>query len=472
MSRLPLITLLPALLLAQPQAQPKRQPNMLEELSRSFQTLTRSVSPAVVQLFVTRYGPSDDDEESAAPSGVFSKQRASGSGAIVDPGGYIITNAHVVENALRVKVALAPSGKVGGQDAHSILKAQGELLDARVLGKDKESDLALLKIERENLPFLPVGDSEEVEQGQLVLAFGSPLGLDGSVSMGVVSSVARQVKPDDPMIYIQTDAPINPGSSGGPLVDVEGRLVGINTFILSQSGGNEGLGFSIPSTIVASVYKQLRQHGRVRRGDIGVVVQTISPLMASGLRLPQQWGAIVADVEEKSGAERAGIQAGDIILKLDGKLIENARQFDVNLYAREPGTTVKLSLWRAKTERTVSVPVGEREEGLERLSEIADPDQHLVARLGVLCVSITKDIAKLLPDLRKPAGVIVAARSLSPSAVESGLAPGDVIYALNGAPVATLEALRSTIDALKPGDAVVLQIERDGALRFLTFSID
>ena len=201
--------------------------------------------------------------------------------------GYIVTNAHVVQGAHKVQVQLAAPRRGG---ARSILGPRPRLVGAQIVAIDEETDLAVLKVDEKALPFLELADSDGVRPGQLVLAFGSPLGLDSSVTMGVVSAVARQLEPDDPMIYIQTDASINPGNSGGPLVDTDGRVVGINTLILSQSGGNEGLGFAAPSNIVRNVFEQMRKYGRVRRGEIGVRAQTITPSLAEGLEAAARLG--------------------------------------------------------------------------------------------------------------------------------------------------------------------------------------
>src|SRR6202035_1849530 len=193
-----------------------------------------------------------------------------------------------------------------------------KLLEAKLVGMDREIDLAVLKIDKTGLPHLALGDSERLRQGELVMAFGNPLGLEGSVSMGIVSSTARQIHPDDLMAYIQTDAPINPGNSGGPLIDSHGRLVGINTFILTQSGGSEGLGFAIPSNLVSRVYNQIRREGHVHRGRIGVFAQTITPAMAEGIGLAQDSGVILSDVEPEGQADKAGVKVGDVVLTLNG----------------------------------------------------------------------------------------------------------------------------------------------------------
>src|SRR3989337_271837 len=268
------LCVLPALpVSAQPAAVSRAAPP-LSDLSRSLQDLAAKVSPSVVQIFVTGYASPDDEDR--VTTGEPQLERSSGSGVIVDAEGFIVTNAHVVENATRIEVEL-PFDATGGAPGRSILKRRGRVVAARVLAIDQETDIAVVKVEARELPALPFGDSDALRSGQLVLAFGSPLGLDSSVTMGVVSAVARQLTPEDPMIYIQTDATINPGNSGGALVDTEGRLVGINTLIYSQSGGNEGIGFAAPSNIVRNVFGQIRKHGRVRRGEIGVNTQTITP---------------------------------------------------------------------------------------------------------------------------------------------------------------------------------------------------
>ncbi len=235
-----------------------------------------------------------------------------------------------------------PANRQEVANLHSILKPEGQLLDAKLVGYDRQSDVAVLKIDAHDLPHLWFGDSQELRQGQIVMAFGNPLGLEGSVSMGIVSSVARQIKPEDPMIYIQTDAPINPGNSGGPLIDADGRVVGINTFILSQSGGSEGIGFAIPSNIVKTVYAQIRKEGHVHRGEIGISAQTITPALAKGLSLPRDWGVLVADVEPDGPAESAGVKVGDMILSVNGKPMENARQLQVDVYQRAMGDKLHL----------------------------------------------------------------------------------------------------------------------------------
>ncbi len=328
-----------------PAAQRRSDTGALAEFSRSLQELSERVSPSIVQIFVTGYAVPDEEDQSATGEPIV--ERSSGSGVIVDADGYIVTNAHVVENATRVEVELPVT--VGSQGA-SVLKRRGRIVGAQIVAIDSETDVAVLRVESRNLPALPFGDSDSLRPGQVVLAFGSPLGLQTSVTMGVVSAVARQLTPEDPMIYIQTDAPINPGNSGGALVDTDGRLVGINTLIYSQSGGNEGIGFAAPSDIVKNVYTQIKNTGRVKRGEIGVYSQTVTPLMAEALGVTGEAGAILSDVAPGSPAARAGLQPGDLILSLDGKRIENGRQFRINLYTRGVGDTVAIEAQRGTLE--------------------------------------------------------------------------------------------------------------------------
>jgi serine protease Do len=363
-----------------------------------------------------------------------------------------------------VQVALAGLAS-GPAESRSILKAPGRLVGAVVVGTDRETDLAVLKLDEKGLPFLPLGDSETLRPGELVLAFGSPLGLENSVTLGVVSAVARQIRPDDRMIYVQTDASINPGNSGGPLVDGQGRVVGINTFIMSQSGGNEGIGFAAPSNVVKYVYDQIRRTGRVHRGEIGVRVQTITPSLARGLGLRQEWGVVVSDVVPGGPAAKAGVRLGDIILKLDGKVMENARQLEVNLYRRAPGGSVTLDVLRGADSQSVVVAVTERPGDPGRFADRVSSERNSVPRLGVLALDLDEDVAALLPPLRARAGAVVA--TVEGRSESDPLQPGDVIYSVNQEPVASVEKLREVLAQVKPGSPIVLQVDRDGSLRYV-----
>ena len=441
----------------------------LAEFSRSLEDLAAKVSPCVVQIFVTGYAPAEEQQEGG--TGEPAIERTSGSGVIVDSTGYIVTNAHVVENATRLEVEL-PFAATGGAPGRSIVKRRGRIVAGRIVAVDRETDLAVIKVEAAGLPTLTFGDSDALRPGQIVLAFGNPLGLDSSVTMGVVSAVARQLQPEDPMIYIQTDAPINPGNSGGALVDTEGRLVGINTLIYSQSGGSEGIGFASPSNIVKNVFTQIQKTGRVRRGEIGVTPQTVTPLLAEALGLSEQAGVILADVDPDGPAAKAGAKAGDLVLTLDGKAMENGRQFRVNLYSRAIGDTVKIETMRGSERQSVQVTVAEREDDPSRLAELVSTQRQLVQipTLGVLMIDLNDRIARLLPDLRDKTGaVIVAVATDAPYSQQGKLQPGDVIRAINGKAVATVAYLSQLAKELKTGTAVALQIERAGELRYIAF---
>ena len=436
------------------------------DLSGSIEATTRVVAPSVVEIFTTSYTPG----QGIVPrtTDLITTQRASGSGVIVDSSGYVVTNAHVVRGAqrLRVEVPVVPTG-------HSILATNSRTVNAQIVGIDPETDIAVIKLDDFSLPALEFADSDELKAGQLVLAMGSPLGLHNSVTLGVISSIARQLEPDSSMIYLQTDAPIHLGSSGGPLVDLRGRLVGINTLIFSQAGGYEGIGFAAPSNIVRAVYEQIKKFGRVRRGDIGVSAQTVTPLLAKGLRLPRDQGVIVADVTPASPAAQAGLRAGDLIFTMDGKPMENARQLQVGLYRKLIGDTVLLEVFRAGEIQKVPVTMAERQDYFAGLSRASDPRQNLVPRLGMLGLTLNQQLAEMVPVLRVRSGVLVAstvAGALDPR--EGGLAVGDVISAVNGTSVAGLSELVKAVDGLKIGDPLVLHLERRGEMLYLAFTVE
>lgn len=451
-------------------SQQKKSIENLAKVSSAFQALAEYVRPCVVQIFAEGYVPGRGIV--ASTSGLVEKQQGSGSGVILDPNGYIITNAHVVSGASRVRVMLPAETEILTQ-RKSIIKPLGKMVGAQIVGIDRETDLAVLKIEETDLPALTLADSDELEQGQVVLALGSPLGLENSVSMGVVSSTARQLREDDPMVYIQTDATINPGNSGGPLVNVEGKVVGINTMIYSQSGGSEGIGFAAPSNIVQNVYHQIRTNGYVQRGEIGVYVQTISPVLAGGLALPQDWGVIISDVYPGSPASYAGLKVGDLVLSLNGKPMENARQFNVNLYRRQIGEQVGLEVMRDAQSRTYLVTVAERQNDPERLQAFVNPEKNLIEKLGILCLDLDNRVRSMLPTLRQGYGVVVAARAVdAPSSRNGGFLPGDVIFAINNKPIINLASLQATVDAFDIGDAIVVQVERRGEFRYVMFEMD
>ena len=455
-------TILAALLVLQTASAQSQKPDSLSDYSRSIRALTQKVSPAVVEIMVTGYSSAEgsDNQEAAA----LTRQRSTGSGVVIDAEGYIITNAHVVRGAINVRVLIAASRR----------SESGAPLDAKIIGIDRGTDIALIKVDRPNLAVLPLGDSDALRQGDLVLAVGSPLGLQNSVSMGIVSSPARQISEDNPLAYIQTDASINPGNSGGALINTEGQLMGINSFIYTQSGGSQGIGFAVPSNIVQNVYQQLKRKGHVHRGEVGVHVQDITPLIAASLKLPQDYGVLVADVLPGGPADTAGIKTRDIISSLENKPIEYARDFEMVFYRRQKGDEISVKVVREGRElpEAIVIEVSEQADEDDALAESVKPETNLIARLGILCIELDAKILKLLPDLRQPDGIIVAARSPAGQGRYVDLEAGDVIHTMNDMPVGSLESFRTNIENFKAGDPVVLFIERSGVFRYLAFEIE
>jgi serine protease Do len=286
-----------------------------------------------------------------------------------------------------------------------------------------------------------------------------------------VSAVARQLSPDDPAVYVQTDAPVNPGNSGGPLVDATGRVVGVNTLILSHSGGSEGVGLAIPSNVVRAITDQLRARGRVHRGMIGVQLQTVDAVFAKALGLPQPWGVIVADVSDDGPAGPAGVRVGDVILSLDGRPVESVRQFSANVFRHAIDATVSLELLRGADRLTLKVQVIERPDDPDRYLSLVDPKKNLVPQLDILGVDLPDEPAAGQPRRRLDGGILVAAVSGEASTPDRFL-PGDIIHAVNRTFVLRLVDLRDAVADLKDGDPVVVQIERQGQLMFIAFEVD
>jgi serine protease Do len=452
-----------------PRAMPQeRATDELHKLNESVDALIKKVSPSVVQILVTGYGPLEDIEHGNTGV-VIGRQRAIGSGFVIDSTGYIITNAHVVRGAQRVQVVLSATNADGSLEAALFTRTNS--VPARIVGVTSEIDLALLKIEGAKLPALPIALYRNLRQGEAVFAFGSPQGLRNTLTHGVVSAVARQIDPDSPMIYIQTDAPINPGNSGGPLVNVNGEVVGVNTFILSQSGGNEGLGFAIPSGVLNVAYRQLRKFGHLHRPEVGLGLQSITPSLAAALNLPRNYGVIVSDVKPGGPAEAAGLRIGDVLLSADGRDADSLPIVSFRLLSLDQGEKVHLEVLRGKLRIAFDVPVVEHPHDMDQVSSLADPEKNLIPPLGILGVEIDASIARMVPDLRDPFGIIVAARAAGAGA-EVPLAAGDVIRTLNGEPMTTLDRLRGALKALPPGSAVALQIQRDERLLYISFTLD
>ena len=441
--------------------------NPLESWNDTVDALTAKVWPSVVQVLVTSYGPREDADRTNT-NVVVGRQRSVGSGFVIDPDGYIMTNAHVVNGAQRIQIVIPPADANGS--LVSALSGKTRVVPARIVGITTEIDLALLKVEAK-LPALPLATYTKVRQGEIVFAFGSPGGLRNTITRGVISSVARQPDPDSPLIYIQTDAAINPGNSGGPLVNSRGEVVGVNTFILSQSGGNEGLGFAIPCATARTIFKQLQKYGQLRRQEIGVGLQTITPAMAASLGLARDYGVIVSDVLPGSPADTMGVKTGDVLVSIDGQPADNLPSVGYYFRLRDSSESVQVVVLRGATQQTISVPAVEIKTDLDDVSGTADPEKNLVQPLGILGVEIDRKIAVMAKGLRDAYGIIVAAKTAGATS-EVPLAVGDVIRSLNGKQMASLEGLRTALRALAPGSPVTLQIQRDGRLMYVTFTLD
>lgn len=452
----------------------KNQAKILDQFSESLQALAARVSPSVVQITVERFAA----QESGGRTGVvLGRQQVVGSGVIIDPDGYIVTNAHVVSNALRIRVVrTVPPVRAGDLSdqtiANTLAQALAPPIDASLVGIFPELDLALIRIAGKNLPTLHFADYRKLRQGEVVFAFGSRQGLGDSMSMGVVSSVARQPDPDSPFMYIQTDAPINPGDSGGPLVNSAGEVVGLDTFIFTQSGGNEGIGFAIPSALVELSSAQLRKYGHMHRQIIGVGVQAITPTLATALKLPSADGVLISDITPDGPAQSAGVKLDDIATAIDGIRVENVPMFTTALLSHSPGERVKLDVLRNGAPVSFEISPVEESHTSDRLADLIDPETNRVRRLGIVGIGIDKSIAAMLPDLRGPYGVIVAALAAGPASSETALQVGDVIHEVNGAAVTSVESLNRAMEKLKRGDAVALFIERDGKLQYLAFEVE
>ena len=376
-----------------------------------------------------------------------------------------ITNAHVTEASRSIDVSVADTSDPTKTDAHKHYAAT-------VIGTDKETDLAVLKIDATNLPTLSFRNSDTLKQGQLVFALGSPLGLDNTLTVGYVSATARQLDAEQPVSYIQTDAPINPGNSGGPLLDMDGKVVGINTMIYSQSGGSEGIGFAIPSNVVRHVYEQLRKDGHIHRGTIGVVAQDIGPLLSKALGLNLDPGIILADVAPHSAAEAADLEQGDIVLAVDSKPVTQVRQMQAAILQHAVGDTITLEIRRGGEKLQKAVAILERPNSAVALADLVNAQANLVRELGILAMTLDEKVTPELPDTRRLYGVVIAAIPVEFAALNPGLRPGDLIYELNGNKIHSLPELREALTRFKPGDPVALLTEHDGSLGYVSFKFE
>jgi len=364
-----------------------------------------------------------------------------GSGFIVSSDGRILTNAHVVDGAKEVTVKLTDKRE----------------FKAEVLGVDRQTDVAVLKIDATNLPTVVMGNSADTKVGEWVLAIGSPFGFENSVTAGIVSAKARAL-PDESLVpFIQTDVAVNPGNSGGPLFNMKGEVIGINSQIFSETGGFQGLSFAVPSEIAAKVQDQLVAHGKVIRGRMGVTIQNVNQALADSFGLSKPVGALVSAVERGSPAEKAGIEPGDVIVKFDGKEVADSSQLPARVAEMKPGTTAKLEIIRKGSTKELSVTLGELKDGKIAATSA---DQQESGRLGVA-------VRPLNDDEQRQNGVNggVLVEDVSGPAARAGIRPGDVILSVNGTSIHTADQLRSLVS--KAGKHVAILVQREEARIFV-----
>ncbi len=359
-----------------------------------------------------------------------------GSGFIVSADGYVLTNAHVVANATDVTVKLADRRE----------------LKARVVGADARTDVALLKIEATGLPTVRLGDPKTVRPGEWVAAIGSPFGLENSVTAGVVSATGRALPDSSYVPFIQTDVAVNPGNSGGPLFNMAGEVIGINSQIFSRTGGYQGVSFAIPIDVALGVKDQLAANGRVVRGRLGVGIQEVTQPLASSFGMKAATGALVSAVEKASPAEEAGLKAGDVVLALDGGAIERSGDLARRIAETKPGTRAKLDIWREGATKALSVTVGEAKD-----APVAAAAPRAAEAQGKLGVAVRALSAEERTALGGKDGVVV--ESVTGPAAKAGIQRGDVILAVNGTPVKTVDELRNVVGGAAKSIAVLVQRE-------------
>ena len=446
-----------------PAQTPRQHSAVLAQFSTAIEELVDSVSSAVVQIEVHLRVPVST--ENGGRAAFFAQQQSRGSGVIVDASGFILTNAHVVEGSRDIDVTVADPANPQNRERHKHFAA-------KLVGIDKETDLAVIKINAEKLPTLRFRDSDKLRQGQIVFALGSPLGLDNTLTVGYVSATSRQIKSDQLTAYIQTDAAINPGNSGGPLLDSDGAIAGINTLIASQSGGSEGIGFAIPANIARRIYDQLRKEGHIHRGTIGVIAQDIDPLMSKALNLNRHPGVIITDVIPHGAAEAAGVEPNDIVVSMNGRPVTEAREVQAEILQHNIGDQISLDVLRAGQPMHINVAVLERAKSPVALADIVNETSDLVRELGILALTLDGKVASVMPETRRLDGVVVAAIPAEYAAINPGLQPGDVIYELNQTKVGSVEELRAALRKIKPGDPVAILTEHDGTLGYVSFTLE
>ena len=431
-----------------------------------FADLVTQNGPAVVQISVSKDAQKvvgrrgmpkgDDDDDSNGmlppwfrnipmPRGPEAPSRGVGSGFIVGSDGIVLTNAHVVDGADEVTVRLTDRRE----------------FKAKVLGTDKTTDVAVVKIDAKNLPIVKIGDPDNTRVGEWVVAIGTPYGLDNTVTSGIVSAKGRSLPGDSAVPFIQTDAAVNPGNSGGPLFNMKGEVIGINSQIFSRSGGFQGVAFAIPIDVAMNVKDQIQQHGKVQHGRLGVSIQDVNQSLADNFGMKESTGALIGSVAKDGAAAKAGVEAGDVILKFDGKTITRSADLPPMVARLQPGSTVAMELWHDGKTKDVNVTIGE----LEDKATVASANEG--ASQGKLGVAVRA----LSPDEKRSAGISqgVLVEDVAGAAARAGVQAGDVILSVNRTPVKSPEQLKELIG--KAGKTVALLVQRDEARIFIPVTI-
>ena len=441
-------------------------------LITTFAPIVEKVAPSVVTVFTTQTVPRGQtafpfgDDTLRQFFGGHPPQRQGkqtlqglGSGVIVSPDGYILTANHVVSGAEEIMVGLG---------------IELRKYKAKKVGTDPGTDVALLKIDEKNLPSITFADSEKARAGDIVLAIGNPFGLRETVTMGIISAIGRGgIGIVDYENFIQTDAAINMGNSGGALVDTEGRLLGINTAIFSRTGGNQGVGFAIPANLARDVMQSLREKGRVVRGYIGAAVQTLTPELAEAMKLKgQPAGALVSEVTPKSPSEKAGVKTGDVITVVNGKKVSDSRGLRLMIGSMSPGTKVQLEVNREGQSKTFNVeltemPAGVTEEGAEASPEESAQTEKATVFGGVAIADITDDIRSALNLSKEIKGAVIAEIDSESPAAKAGLREGDVIQEVNKQPVKNAKDLVAISKKLRPNEKILIRVWSQGRSGFV-----
>src|ERR1700691_2313290 len=443
---------------------------ILKEYDQAIDQIAERAMQSVVEIEVTGYGVPEHEKDQGDQQAL-ERQRSIGSGVIVDPDGYIITNNHVVAGALRIRAIIAPA-TVELVSGNTHLHNPQRVYEAKLIGPPRYADVAFIQVEAKDLPFIPLPQEFHFRLGQTVVAIGAPEGLDHTVTKGIISAVGRQPEVDRPMVYVQTDAPINPGNSGGPLIDRNGNLVGINTYIVTSGGGNEGLGFAIPEPIVRFVYSELKAHGIVSSVTIGAHPQTITPALAAGLKLPQDWGVILSDIDAGGPAAAAGLRQKDVVTAIDGRRIDSLPRYTAFLYVHKRNTPLRMEVLRDGKPVTVSITPINAPPQIDNLSDLINPKRDLIAPLGIFVIDLKHSSVGAMLNLRSDSGALVAGLLGGEPATAADLTVGDVIRAVNGHPIEDSQQLRQILAGLKAGDAVVLEVERQSVLQYVAFEME